>query len=194
MKCGDRVANLGPESGHRRADASTGEDLGGRKRRNRSGADRGSSGRAENDRVDPTVAAATYLDSHSTVARFGMGAAEHREASRGSVTACRADSGGDPSTLGKHRLEQHRIDERSAVAIDTANRAGKPAQFPPGTPDEAFPTAVSPVERLATQRGMVLTRTGRPCRTNFGDMNFVYLVECVRTMARQETREPRRIS
>ena len=88
---------------------------------------------------------APQLDPHRTRTTLGMGRCQHRHGRRQPVTAGRRHPGGNTTDRWKRMVEEHRIRQRSPVAVTRANRFGKPTQFPTRSTGPFGPGIVAPV-------------------------------------------------
>ncbi len=194
LQRGDGIVHLGTESCYRNADATLGKDFPNCERGDRCRPDRRADRRSEHDRIDAAVSPSSHLNSDSSIARFGMGATQHRQARRRPVTTSGTDARRDAASIGEHRLQEYWVDQSCPIAVDTADRPREPAQLPTGTANESFPPSVTPVKRLPAQCRVVLASTRRAGRADLGDMDLVDVVEDRCAVASEQTGKARRVS
>ena len=177
-----RVRNLTSDSRDTRPDASPGQQFLNEHSQHRGGRHRRPLFATKHHGINRAMATAADLDPDGAVAGFGVRTTHHRQTRRRPVSSRRADPGRDSSSIGKHRLQQHRIDERRPVAIHPADRVRKPAQFTPGPADEWFPPTVSPIPAVRAQRRVMLPSAGRTGSASFRHVNLVDHIERSRRM------------
>lgn len=137
----------------------------------------------------PTVNPATYLNPHRPRAPFGIGGPQHGESSGETVTASGRHSRGHSPDSRKRGNENKRVGKFCSITILRSDRVGEPAQFTARSPRTRIPSTITPIDRAASERTMMLARTGRTAGPRLRDVKFINNLELPCGMRSQYARE-----
>jgi len=140
--------------------------------------------------ITPIALPSTDLDSDRARSSVGMGLTHHRKQSSQAIASRCRNSAGDALDAWKGRHQQKGVSQRTPVAIARSKRIREPHELTTRPPTTIDIRAVSPVDGVTAERGVVRPGTIGSTSTGFEDMNLFDVIEVTSRVSCENATQP----